>query len=247
MHGGVYQVLMALLLVCFSLLSPSLPLLFSFPTELWGRQGWVGLPPHFTDSHTKEEVLLGGHWRGYWPAWPEISPASSLLGLSLSSLLWPGSPLLSHMEVSGAQLPFEMEILVPCAESILQGAEQENLRVSAMNVALKDGLSPAQPQPTQLEPPGPASPREQEQLDSEGWWWAWTRLGDCLSFHPFPGCSIDCPDPGHSQRALHSSFDKFSAAQGPWGNPDSLRQQPWVAHFRRRKAYLLRAHSSSLS
>ena len=51
-----------------------------------------------------------------------------------------------------------MEILVPCAESILQGAEQENLRVSAMNVARKDGLSPAQPQPTQLEPPGPASP-----------------------------------------------------------------------------------------
>lgn len=39
----------------------------------------------------------------------------------------------SVTEVSGAQLPLGMEALVPRAESTLQGAERENLGVSAVN------------------------------------------------------------------------------------------------------------------
>ena len=135
-----------------------------FQQELWGRQGWVGLPPHFTDSHTKEELLLRGHGRGYWPAWPEISPACSLLGLSLSSLLWPGSPLLSHRGVRSPAATWNGSTSSPCRVYPTGCRARESRSQCCEWGTSKDGRSPAQPQPTQLEPPGHASPGS-----SSGW------------------------------------------------------------------------------
>ena len=56
---------------------------------------------------------------------------------ALPALSW-ACPCRHHFsvtEVSGAQLPLGMEALVPGAESTLQGAERENLGVSAVNGA----------------------------------------------------------------------------------------------------------------
>lgn len=83
--------LMALLLVCFSLLSPSL--LFSFSNRTLRQAGLSGATSHFGGIATKEEVLSEKSLKGLLASMARDQPCQLSPGLVPNiTVPWPGSP-----------------------------------------------------------------------------------------------------------------------------------------------------------